>query len=365
MSAKSKKLSPAVMIIPLLSLTFLGTGCQHIGPGTIVDDRLGYNRKILTSWEEQTLLNIVRVRYDDLVGFVDVTSVTQTHTRQDSISGSIMASLLPWHIHKDTISPSVTGGQMVTDSPAITYSPLIGSDFTRNLNAPLKPGDIFNLIESGYNADVFLNLTLYSINGIPSVKPDVNLNDRHSRASTNSQFRSLTRAIESAHSAGKVSFYVKPATDTEEGKVLMNLEGADDGSVATIRQILHLRPAATQFEIVTGFRPLKEDQIAVQTKSAIAAIRWLALYVDVPPSDISKFGIKCNLAHGGDDPIWIESTPNKPTDTFATVQYNHSWFSICNRDHNSKFSLIYLRTLLAYADTGQKLPPPVLAIPTR
>jgi len=50
-------------------------GCQHIGPKTVVDDRLAYNEKILTSWEQQTLLNIVRVRYDDLVNFVDVSGV--------------------------------------------------------------------------------------------------------------------------------------------------------------------------------------------------------------------------------------------------------------------------------------------------
>jgi len=50
-------------------------GCQHIGPRTIMDDRISYNDAISTSWKQQTVLNIVRIRYMDVPEFVDVPSI--------------------------------------------------------------------------------------------------------------------------------------------------------------------------------------------------------------------------------------------------------------------------------------------------
>ncbi len=137
-----------------------GFGCQHIGPRTIADDRLAYNNAILTSWEQQALLNIVRVRYDDLVQFVDVGPVVQTHSLQGTTTASFGASILPWNAIMNTLTPGLTGSRQTTDSPNITYTPLAGSDLTKNVNRPLSPSDIFAyLIESGYRADVLMPLT--------------------------------------------------------------------------------------------------------------------------------------------------------------------------------------------------------------
>ena len=41
----ARPLSPGFVIV----MALLGTGCQHMGPGTIVDDRVPYNDAIATS----------------------------------------------------------------------------------------------------------------------------------------------------------------------------------------------------------------------------------------------------------------------------------------------------------------------------
>src|SRR5438477_7592495 len=241
-SSKPMKLSPiqrlirafatslrrALLISLFLSPALADIGCQHIGPNTIADDRLAYNRAVLTSWEQQTLLNIVRVRYDDLVSFVDVGPISQTHSLMGTTQGTFGASISPSNAIMNTLTPSLSGTRQTTDSPNITYTPLTGAEFARNLNAPIKPSDICNLIESGYSADVLLNLTLNSINEIPSVEPDVVLDRSDSdfvvRSST---FRQLTQAIECAHGYGDLNFYIQPGTDSDAAKVYMIISDKD------------------------------------------------------------------------------------------------------------------------------------------
>jgi hypothetical protein len=39
------------------------TACAGIGPGTVPHDRIDYGSAIGDSWKEQTLLNIIKLRY--------------------------------------------------------------------------------------------------------------------------------------------------------------------------------------------------------------------------------------------------------------------------------------------------------------
>jgi hypothetical protein len=341
--------SKLMAVTVLLSLVLANVGCQHIGPPTVTRDRLAYNEAIASSWKQQILLDIVRLHYADMADFVDIGTVQQGHTLMGTTSATLGASLLPWNVVGNTLTPSLMGTRATTDNPSITYTPQSGSDFTRNLNAPLKPSELFNLIEGGYRADYLMTMALTSINGI---RNDPN----------EPKFKEVTKAFADArYVQGDVSFPI----EINDKKVFMIIPEQDSKPcqdprcrfkypVATIREVLHLRAAVTKFEIVPGRLPNKEDEIAVETRSVIAAMIWLSRYVPVMSASTSK---------DPEPPLKVFSDSKKPGDKYAAIKYRGAWFWIDWDDDRSNRSMVYLRTMLALADTGARPIAPVLTLP--
>lgn len=141
------------------------TGCASIGPATVPRDRLDYITSVGESWKEQTLLNIVRLRYGDAPSFVDVSSVISGYTFQGQISaGAAISSNLTATIPSNLVT--LGGNATYLDRPTITYTPLSGDKFARSLLRPLPPSEIFELIQAGYPADTVLLITTRAVNGI-------------------------------------------------------------------------------------------------------------------------------------------------------------------------------------------------------
>ena len=147
-----------------LALTVALVGaCASLGPKTVAIDRFDYSTAIADSWKQQTLLNIVKVRYMDLPVFVDVASVVAGYSLQTgvSVNGVLSSSRA---VQGDYLG---AGGQAIyTDRPTITYVPLTGEKFLRGLITPIDPKSIFSMLQSGYAADFILGLTVESLNGV-------------------------------------------------------------------------------------------------------------------------------------------------------------------------------------------------------
>jgi len=69
-------------------LTFSIAACTSIGPGTVPHDRVDYASAIGNSWKEQTLLNIVKLRYGDMPIFLEVAQVIAGYQLQSAVTGS-------------------------------------------------------------------------------------------------------------------------------------------------------------------------------------------------------------------------------------------------------------------------------------
>lgn len=104
----------------LFAVLFLN-GCTHLGPQTVPRDRFDYNKAISDSWKEQTLLNIVKIRYADMPLFVEVASIVSGYTLEGSVSlGGTLSS--EDAVQGDFLSLGTAG--KYTDRPTITYVPI-------------------------------------------------------------------------------------------------------------------------------------------------------------------------------------------------------------------------------------------------
>ncbi len=349
-------------LLTLLLLVGLA-GCKHIGPKTIVDSRVPYNEAILNSWKQQALLNVVRLRYADIPEFVDVPSVVNGYERGQTGTLGVSTEFFPNNFTGSPITPDIGTTQTLIDRPTITYAPQTGSEFTRNLTTPIPPVVILNLIESGYAADVILELTVESINGIR------NRGFTGNPQPADPEFQQVLTIMRKAQAAGHVSLRVLTGTDKNAADVVLsirsdNLPEEAAAELYELRRMLRLDPSLNEFKVVFGTLPRDKNEIAFRTRSVYRILAFLALDVQAP---------ECHLADGrapdlGDNTTLSEphftvySGCEMPKDCFAAVQYQGYWFWIDQRDFNSKRTMIFLKILLAMADTRTKEGAPVLTI---
>ena len=97
--------------------------CASIGPGTVPHDRIDYASAIGNSWKEQTLLNIVKLRYADMPIFLEVAQVIAGYQLQSAFGGSFTAG----NFNASLIGPFTATGSAnaagtYTDRPTVVYS---------------------------------------------------------------------------------------------------------------------------------------------------------------------------------------------------------------------------------------------------
>jgi hypothetical protein len=118
-------------------LGFAVASCGGIGPATVSHDRIDYATAIGNSWKEQTLLNLVKLRYGDMPIFLEIAQVIAGYQLQSAVGGSFTAgNFNAAIIGPFTATGTATAAGTYTDQPTVIYSPLTGVDFLKRLMTP-------------------------------------------------------------------------------------------------------------------------------------------------------------------------------------------------------------------------------------
>jgi len=333
-------------------------GCKSLGPNSIEVNRFDYNSAILNSRDEQTLLNLVRMRYGEAPFFLDVEQVVNQYQLGGSATvnsafgiGGSQAAV------GDFLNPQA--GVSWTNTPTITYKPRIGPKYTSNILTPLRPSSVIVLLRSNHSSAI-LWLIVRSINGVSSHTASSKWNNDYTRMLTALSTVNKAGAIGNAYMEGK----------NEHVGIRFRDEGVDPQTAEAIRflrSLWKLNPELDDYKLVNGTIPSGPDEIAILTTSMYDLMRKFASHIDVPPEHVkngqtvasAQFPPEAPLKS---PPIRVTATSSRPKNAFVAVQRDGWWFSIDKNDYTSKQAFANLNMLLELTNTEGKSSGPLITI---
>ncbi|WP_322613993.1 hypothetical protein [Pseudomonas sp. BIC9C] len=352
--------------IPLVALIATAchvAGCGTLGPASVQRDRTDYGTVIATTWKEQTLLNIVKLRYGDAPVYLEVSSVISSSAMESQVSlGANWFSGLPI----DGNSQSIGASGRYTDRPTISYTPLSGERFSRYLLQPLSPAAVFSLVQAGYPVDRVLQLTTRAINGV------YNRSTSPARArAADPRFYQLLEALRRIQRSESLGMRINQRMSDESVLVIVTRDVSEkvENDRHAVREILHLRPDTSELKLTFGMVQRDDTEIALLTRSMSEIFLELAATIEAPPLHMQEG--RANPAPAAPDPaspwdaplVRIHSSAERPADAYAAVHYRDYWFWIDDRDMKSKSEFLFILVLFSLAETGVAPQAPVITVP--
>jgi hypothetical protein len=161
--------------IIVCSTALVACGCT-LGPHQIDRGRLQYNNAIQRTFQEEMLLNLIRLKYREIPEFLTVGGIAA----QYSFNSSAGAGLTIPEGALDILS--LNGTVSRSEKPTISYTPARGEEFQKGLLAPIDLQSLQLLARTGWSWERILRTTVQYMNDVnnatsaggptPDLKPD-------------------------------------------------------------------------------------------------------------------------------------------------------------------------------------------------
>jgi hypothetical protein len=341
-------------VLVLLTLA----GCASVSPQHVNTDRMDYGQVIGDSWKRQTLLNVVRLRYADAPMFLDVASIINSYTVGGNASAKAVVPA-PTNVN----SFELGGTASWSNTPTVTYQPLLGDRFTKSLLQPIPPVSVFQLMQGGWPAALVFRTVIASVNGLRNSSAGV---------AADPGFDELSGALSHIQRAGNIGIRVEARKDG--GGVLAVIRRADPRTPLgedsrRVRALLGLADDVNEFEITYGLVPRHPGEVAMLTRSMMEIMLQLGFGIDLPAAHAASGRALPGQWQAGDVQgrplVRIRSAADEPADAYASVRYKGYWYWIDDDDIESKRTFTFLMILFSLAETGQSSAAPVVTVPSR
>ncbi len=349
----------AALLTSLAAL--LAAGCLHIGPQTVERDNLAYGDALGEAWKRQMLLNMVKLRYADPPVFLEVVSVIN----QYSLEGQVSLNSPGWD-RPNNVGPPIGGvAGRWADRPTITYTPLSGERFTRNLMSPIPPVALVSLLQSGWPARVVFGLNVRSVNGI-----DSGTRAELFRQPPDPRFAELLEALTVVQRSSALGIRIDRRPNGDIAIIVLDTQ-SDESEILearrTIRRLLGLDPTAKEFRLEYGAVAGDSGQIAILSRSLLEIIGELSFGIEVPPRHLEEGWVRPAPSFTGawvPPTIRVHSSENRPEEAYAAVSYQGYWFWIDHSDFASKRLFTFLVFLGSLAESGTSPTAPLITVNT-
>jgi hypothetical protein len=350
---------PATEVVRLLGVLplLVVAGCASVPSGRIAVDRMDYGQVIAESWKRQTLLNVVRLRYLDPPVFLDVTSVINSYSLAANVSaGAVVRD----NLGLDALE--LGGGGSWSNTPTVTYQPLMGDRFTKSLLQPVPPSAVLQLMQGGWMPELVMGTTVSSINGLRNDALGVR---------GDPGFHQLIEALSALQRAGGLGNRVEARKDGSAVVLVLPRESERterQDIVRRVRELLALEPRVDEIEVVYGLSPRSGREVAIITRSMLEIIIELGTGIELPAAHVGSGRVMPRGQAGAAEVpplVRIRAGEGVPADPYAAVPYKGEWYWIDDSDVASKRAFTFLLILFSLAETGQTSVAPLVTVPSR
>jgi hypothetical protein len=203
MGLRLRRPGPWVVGVMMLGVV----GCA-LGPVALERNRLKYNEAVRQTWNEQFLLNMVRLRYRDPPQFDAVTNILSSHEFGAATNNQEQLRSNETNL-KNTVNNNLFAQYLfgvnanIVERPTLTIAPLEGPEFTQHLLGPIHLETLVLLLTTGWDVDRVLRVAVHELNGVENVKRVVSDLDQppHPEA-----FVALTRRLRALQHQGLLEF---------------------------------------------------------------------------------------------------------------------------------------------------------------
>ena len=379
-------------VFQILSPMYLGSVCLFFawlvtgfgcatgdGPRAVGNERHLYNEILSRTEDEQLLVNIVRLRYNDTPHFLDMGSVVVQYGIEKRGTAGVQFGIGGFFsgAAADDAGGAVSGGVTFSERPTVSYTPLQGEAYARRLLSAIPLEVIWLLSNSGWSVERLFVLCVERLNDLENA-----VTASGPPPESAPIFEDFQRIAELARTLQQKRALTLKAVDGEQFdanglQLVMRLRRTGDENVD--RRLKELATRLGYGEDVERI-PLSisrstgtELTTLTRTRSLLGVLYFIAHSVRVPQEHIDRGIVRVTMDDSGQPFDWdrvtgrvmrIHSSRERPASAYVAVRYRDHWFYIDDRDHDAKATFGLLQLLFSLQSTTGDGPVPLLTIPT-